>query len=267
MAIIEHRVERADGARVAAQVGGARAGVPLLLLQGQACSHRWWDGLRERWEAERPTITLDYRGTGATTDPGGDLSTRLLAEDAVAVLDALGHPRADVYGTSMGGRVAQVLAAEHPGRVRTLALACTSPGGPHAAERGAEVRRALADPDQQARTATMADLFFTPAWTGDRVTSPLFGDPTMSPADRQRHLRTSARHDAWDLLPRITAPTLVLHGVEDRMTPAGNAALIAGRVPDARVHLHPQGRHGLFAEFADDLEPLLRELWEGRAQG
>ena len=86
---------------------------------------------------------MDYRGTGATSDPGGDLSTSLLADDAIAVLDHLGVERAHVYGTAMGGRIAQHLAGRNPDRDTTLALACTSPGGPHAAERDTDVRKAL----------------------------------------------------------------------------------------------------------------------------
>jgi pimeloyl-ACP methyl ester carboxylesterase len=63
---------------------------------------------------------MDFRGTGASDAPDGSYSTRGFAEDVVAVLDALDVDRADVYGTSMGGRVAQWLAACHPGRVRHL---------------------------------------------------------------------------------------------------------------------------------------------------
>lgn len=144
---------------------------------------------------------MDYRGTGGTQDPGGDLSTERLAADAVAVLDELKIKRAHVYGTSMGGRVAQVLAARHPARMLTLALACSSPGGLHAVERDNDVRKALACPVPATRQRTMVELFFTPDWGDDPAKSHLFGDPTMSTADRSRHLKMSARHDAWDLLP------------------------------------------------------------------
>ena len=71
----------------------------------------------------------------------------------------------------------------------------------------------------------------------------------------------SARHDAWDLLPRIDCPTLVLHGADDLMAPAVNARLIAERIPGARPFLHPSGRHGFFDEFADDLQPVLDGFW------
>ncbi|GAA2400453.1 hypothetical protein GCM10010191_04500 [Actinomadura vinacea] len=186
-------VGRPDGARLEVQVAGPAGGPALLLLQGQASSHDWWTGLRDRHQNRYRTVTMDYRGTGQTTAPNGDLTTQLLADDAVAVLEDLGIDTAHVYGTSMGGRVAQILAGRHPSRVLSLILACTSPGGPHATERDNDVRRALANPDKRARLATMVELFYTPEWGNDPARSRIFGDPTMTSAERQRHLKPSSR--------------------------------------------------------------------------
>jgi 3-oxoadipate enol-lactonase len=251
-----------DGARLAYQVEGPDGAPPLLLLQGQANSHRWWDGLREPFASTYRTVTFDYRGTGDSRAPvpaagrGAEWSTASFAADALAVLDHLGHHRVRVYATSMGGRVAQVLASSAPSRVVRLVLACTSPGGPHARERGPEVRRALAQPDPDARRRALLDLMYTPAWAaahGDSST--LLGDPTMTPEAARQHLRVSGRHDAWAALPAISAPTLVLHGSDDLMTPAGNADLLADRIPDARARVTPGGRHGFFDEFASTVTP------------
>lgn len=255
------QVPRPDGARIDGQVSGPSGAPALLLLQGQSSSHHWWTGLREGFEDRFRTITLDYRGTGATTAPPGDLTTPLFADDAVAVLDALDVDKVHVYGTSMGGRVAQMLAAHYVTRVQTLALACTSPGGIHATERNNDVRHHLATTDTAARAAAMVDLFYTPGWGNDPSRSNLFGDPTMTAANRQRHLKMSANHDAWDLLPTFRTPTLVLHGSKDRMTPVANAELIADRIPGSRLYIHPTGRHGFFDEFADDLRPVLESFW------
>jgi pimeloyl-ACP methyl ester carboxylesterase len=240
-----------DGARLAFQLRGPADAPPLLLLPGQANSHRWWRRLRVPFAREFRTITFDYRGTGRTECEIGDWSTESFATDAAAVLDHLGYDRANVYGTSMGGRVAQMLALQ--GRISRLALACTSPGGPHALDRGPDVRKALANPDWPTRRATLLDLMYTPAYAR-REDSTLLGDPTMSRAASVRHLRVSARHDAYDRLPEIAIPVLVLHGRDDRMAPAGNAHLIAAQLPDADLEI-TQGRHGFFEEFADAVTP------------
>ncbi|WP_097326187.1 alpha/beta fold hydrolase [Paractinoplanes atraurantiacus] len=229
-------------------------GPPLLLLSGQANSHDWWTGIRSRFESRFRVITFDYRGTGGSRGPVADWSTALFASDAARVLAGRSS---FVYGTSMGGRVAQFLAAHHPSLVSRLVLACTSPGGVHAFERSNEIRQRLAT----ARRDTLRELFYTPAWSGH---SHLFGDPTMSPPEARAHLRASNRHDAWDVLPRIEAPTLILHGTDDLMVPSANAPLLAGRIPDATLHLHEGGRHGFFDEFADDLTPVITAFLEGR---
>ena len=260
------RTSTTGGASLAWQVEGPPDGPPLLLLPGQANSHRWWDGLREAFTHRWRTITFDYRGTGGSrADEAGalDWSTSSFAADAVAVLDDLGCADVLVYGTSMGGRVAQRLAVEHPSRVRRLVLACTSPGGPHAVERSLEVRRALSQPDPRAVRQVLMELMYTPAWLAGHDRSNLLGDPTMTTAARRGHLRVSGRHDAWDRLPEVAAPVLVLHGSEDLMAPVRNGELLASRLPDGVLHVVEGGRHGFFEEFADEVEPLVRAFLDG----
>lgn len=93
-----------DGTAPACQRTGD--GYPLVLLAGQANNHHWWDAVRADFHATHSTITLDHRGTGESDKPQGPYSTRQFADDVIAVLDHLGVERADVHGTSMGGRVA-----------------------------------------------------------------------------------------------------------------------------------------------------------------
>jgi len=229
-------------------------GPALLLLPGQANSHDWWTGLREAFENSYTTITFDYRGTGDTRAvEDASWSTTSFANDAVRVLDACGVERAHVYGTSMGGRVAQMLAAGHPERVDRLVLACTSPGGCGAAERSQGVRQVLSQPDPAARRKALLELMYTPAWVTRRLTSHLLGDASMSARARALHLRVSSGHDATELLPRITAPTLILHGDADQMAPVANAHFLHQHVPGSQLHLTARGRHGFFDEFRVDI--------------
>ncbi|NGN64579.1 alpha/beta fold hydrolase [Streptomyces sp. A7024] len=255
-----------DGIRIEWQSEGDAARPPLLLLAGQSNNHHWWDGVRTDFHAIRRTVTLDWRGTGASDKPDEPYSTGQFADDAVAVLDHLGIERADVYGTSMGGRVAQHLAARHPDRVRALVLGCTSPGGPHAAERGPDIRRALAQPDPAAVQRALADLMYTPAFTAAHPGPyQTLGDPAMPAYARRRHLTASNRHDAWELLPRIAAPTLVVHGGDDRFNPVANAPLLAERIPGARMEIIPGARHAYFEEFRELASPLVRDFLEAAA--
>ncbi|MEI5103806.1 alpha/beta fold hydrolase [Streptomyces sp. PmtG] len=260
----------ADGVTLHYETRGA--GEPLVLLSGQSNSRRWWDPVVADFAAGFTVVTVDWRGTGESDRPDTDsYSTRGFADDVVAVLDDAGIGRAHVYGTSMGGRVAQWLAAERPARVERLVLGCTSPGAPHGVERGPEVRRALAQPDQEAAERALRELMYTPAWLAARAAAgqtefPTLGDPTMPAHARGRHLRASARHDAWDALTRIKAPTLVVHGSDDAFNPAANAPLLTGRIADARMRLIPGARHAYFEEFADVATPLVLAFLRGDAE-
>ena len=234
----------------------------LLLLAGQANNHQWWDPVRADFSAAFRAVVLDWRGTGDSDAPDDDsYGIRGFAADAVAVLDDLGAERAHVYGTSMGGRVAQWIAVDHPGRVGRLVLGCTSPGARHGVERPSAVNRSLTQPDRDAAYRALVDLMYTPAWLASHA-GPYgtTGDAAMPDHARGGHLRASRRHDSWDVLPRIAAPTLIVHGSDDLLNPVANASLLAERIPDARVRLIDGARHAYFEEFRDVASPLVLDF-------
>ncbi|MEN3303744.1 MAG: hypothetical protein V7633_5802 [Pseudonocardia sp.] len=240
----------ADGARIHFDVEGA--GPPLVLLAGQANSRRWWGPVRSDFAAAHRTIAIDALGTGESeSPPAAEYTTRRFAGDVIAVLDELGLDRVDVYGTSMGGKVAQWVAADHPGRVRSLVLGCTTPGGERGLVAAPDVLRPLAGPPQDAERA-LAELMFTPGWLRAHPGPyAVLGDRHMSAAARRGHRRASAGHDAWDALARIAAPTLILHGTDDLFCPTANASLLAERIPDSRSLLLEGARHAYFEEFRE----------------
>ncbi|MEV6072233.1 alpha/beta hydrolase [Nocardia sp. NPDC052001] len=248
-----------DGTTIAYNVKGE--GQLLILLAGQANNHHWWDGIRDDFHTGRATLTMDYRGTGESDKPDMAYSTELFACDVIAVLDNLGVDRADVYGTSMGGRVAQQLAARYPQRVRSLVLGCTSPGGPHGFERGNEVRRSLAQADQGAARHALLELMYTPEWLAAHPGPyQTLGDPAIPAHARRHHLTASGTHDAWDLLPDISAPTFVVHGSDDLLNPAANASVLAQRIPGAELHIIPGARHAYFEEFRTTASRLVLDF-------
>ena len=237
----------------------------LLLLAGQSNNHQWWDSVRADFAAHVTTIALDWRGVAGSDKPDDDsYSIEQFAADAVAVLDSVGWERTHIYGTSMGGRVAQVLAAEYPERVDRLVLGCTSPGDRHGVRRQSDVNVALTQHDGAAVRRALLELMYTPEWlaTHDGPFHTI-GDRGMPAYVRNGHLKASRRHDAWDLLPRIAASTLVLHGADDRLSPAANARLIADRIPDARCEIIDGARHAYFEEFRDVASPLVVDFLDG----
>jgi len=104
-------------------------GEPVLLVAGQAQDHMMWEAQRTALSHHFQLIVFDQRGTGRSDgfDATRTVSTRAFADDAVALLSELGVARAHVVRHSMGGKVAQWIAVDHPDRVGALVLSATTP--------------------------------------------------------------------------------------------------------------------------------------------
>ncbi|WP_336713798.1 alpha/beta fold hydrolase [Arthrobacter sp. USHLN218] len=245
-----------DGTTIAYQCSGS--GAPLLLLSGQGNGMAWWDPVAPDLEGDQLVIRFDYPGTGGSDAPPSGYSTERFADDAAALLNHLGIESCCVYGTSMGGKVAQQLVLRHPSLVRALVMGCTSAGGPNALRMSSGAGARLADPDT--KTAALTDLMYSPGWTaahpGPYAT---LGEPSTRQA-RIGHRRASDRHDTWDRLGAIAVPTFILHGSDDLMVPAANASLLAERIPGARLRIIDGGRHAFFEECREEASPAVLEF-------
>src|SRR3954454_13144175 len=219
-------------------------GEPLLLIQGMSGNHlAWGEPFLADLERDFDVVAYDHRGVGrssAVTDP---FTITELADDAAALIAALGWESAHVVGISMGGMVAQELALRHPDRIRTLTLGCTYCGGEGSALASSQVSSKLAeammsgDPDRAIATAYEVNV--SPGYGADQSAYATFYEmatalPTPVPVIMLQ-AQAIQTHDTLDRLGDITAPTLVIHGTEDEMLPHSNAVLTAARIPHARL--------------------------------
>jgi pimeloyl-ACP methyl ester carboxylesterase len=238
----------ADGARLSYEVIGS--GPPLMLVSGQASDRSVWNAIRDEFAAHHRVIVFDHRGTGLSDKPEAPpYSTRGFANDAVAVLDAAGIRRAHIYGISMGGRIGQWLAIDHPARIGGLVLGCTTPGNAHGVRRPPAVDPELTSGDP----VRLLPYLVTPGWAAAHPEAlegmqAVVRERPVPPYARQLHYQASEGHDAWDLLPTIKAPTLVVHGSDDLVNVPANAPLLAERIPGAVLHIIAGGRHAYFLE-------------------
>ncbi len=120
------------------------AGAPLVLLHGGEADHGMFDGLVRVLNGHFTVIAYDQRDSGATRNPAAPYSLAHLADDAAALIRGLGHDRAHVLGTSLGGLIAQVLAARHPDCIDRLILSSTWKVNKSPLEVNANVFRTLA---------------------------------------------------------------------------------------------------------------------------
>jgi pimeloyl-ACP methyl ester carboxylesterase len=254
-----------DGHLVRVSIRGE--GRPLLLVMGLGGNIEMWDPL-ERALNDHGIQTIAYDASGTGHSPARLVPRRMagLARQAAHLLDALGHPDADVLGVSFGGAVAQELAVANPHRVRRLVLASTScglggvPGNPLALS-------LLATPLR----------YYSPAFL--RLTAGILYGPTVTSQEDLLRDQANARRArpptlwgyasqlvagaAWTSRPwlgRITTPTLVLAGDRDPIVPPRNAHLLARKIPAARLELVHGAGHLLLLDQAERCAALIADF-------
>lgn len=204
--------------------------------------------------ASRFTIAAaDPRGLGRTDQPEGTWSMQDYALDALALMDALGWPEANVVGESFGGMTALHLAGLAPQRVRCLAVAVAAPGGPGGQSFPIHEFRRIADPRERAsRALQLQDRRFAAVPQGKRdslidervAAEQRFLAHAANASGHPRLLEARATHDARRHLPAISAPTLVLSGRYDDQSPLALSEALASTLQDARLSVLEAG-HGL----------------------
>jgi pimeloyl-ACP methyl ester carboxylesterase len=250
------RTVTANGVELCVQTFGSPASPGLLLIGGVAMSMDWWENdLCERLASgPRFVIRYDLRDTGrsVTSPPGAPrYGVTDLVADAVGVLDALGVERAHLVGISMGGRLAQHLALEHPDRVASLTLVATTGGRSDLPPMSERLRSRFAhpppEPDWSDRDAVVAYLVDdVRAYAG---TLPFDEEATRAlvrrVVDRTVDIESSTKNHSLvegggslrSRLADIRAPTLVLHGTDDPLFPPAHGEALAREIPRARLLL------------------------------
>ena len=244
------------------------SGPDVLLVAGLSDPAEAWqaqlDGLADRYRV----TAFDNRGSGRSPLPDGPLTVVSMAEDAAALLRALGIERAHVAGFSGGGLIAQELALRHPEVVRTLVLNGTyATVDEHLRRMILSWRRlAAASPDARTFLEDFLVWIYTPAahadGTVDAIIDEVLGDPHPQSVEAfQRQCDAFLGHDALDRLHAITAPTLVLSGELDLACPPRLGRAIAERIPGAEHVVLRGAAHQPFQEDPQGWNARVDAFW------
>jgi pimeloyl-ACP methyl ester carboxylesterase len=252
----------AGGVRFAYRELGPSSGVPVVFLTHlTAVLDNWDPRVVDGIAARHRVITFDNRGVGASS---GSTPTTIeeMASDAVTFIRALGFDQVDLFGFSMGGMIAQVIAHEQPQLVRKLILAGTGPAGGEGIDKVTRISYLDITRGLLTRQDPKQFLFFTRTANGRRAGKQFLArleertdrDQAISVGSFRAQLKAIHR---WGRqtpadLSGIHQPVLVMNGESDRMVPTKNTVDLDRRLPNSELVVYPDAGHGGVFQFHED---------------
>ncbi|MGH3493927.1 MAG: alpha/beta fold hydrolase [Sciscionella sp.] len=291
----EHTAAVRGGVSLCYDTFGDPADPTMLLVMGLGGPLNWWHPRFCETLATRGfhVVRFDNRGIGRSTEPPHSPMSRRdvlqalvagrhyhppytmsdLADDALGVLDLLGVRRAHLVGISLGGMVAQTIAVEHPDRVQSLVSLMASTGRRTVGWQSLRIFPALLSPPAASREEYVERSMRTSRLIGSPAYPPAPAELREQAADTydrgvpeqavlHQVLAYLTQPDRTNALHRVSAPTLVLHGLADPMVHVSGGRATAQAIPGAELVLVP----GMGHDLPQQLWPLFVDALAGTAQ-
>jgi 3-oxoadipate enol-lactonase len=248
-------------------------GEPLLLAMGLAADTLAWMLQVPAFSARYKTVIFDNRDVGRSSMADGPYEVTDMAQDTLALANALELDSFHLGGVSMGGAIAQELALAVPERVRTLTLAVTWPRGGAWAAKLSELWSARVEQMSREQRVdelmllTLSEGFFENAEAIAWLRDLMLQNPNPQPADAfARQLDASSRHDTVDRLGALEMPTHVIGAEHDVLVPVWKSAQLAELIPGARLSVIEACPHGAQVERAEEFNGLVLDFLEDQSR-
>ena len=242
----------ADGAEIYYETSGD--GDPLVLIMGLGADLRGWAMQATAFAERYRLVLIDNRGVGKSSTPAGPYTTKQMAADTLAVMDAEGIESARVLGVSLGGAIAQELVLAAPERVRSLALGSTWAGPSVWRSRLRALQLDILNSQGVEALVRFRALFiFSPSLFQDSPGLMDVIEKTMAETPLEGYLRQLDAAEAHDVRTRLGAadvPALVLTGKRDILVPPELSAEVASLIPGARLEVL-ESAHAIQLEEAE----------------
>ena len=264
------RTVSAGGVTFAYRELGPKGGIPVVFFVHLAATLDNWDPrIVDPIAKDHHVITFDQRGVGASTGKVPD-SIEAMADDAYTFIRALGFDKIDIFSFSLGGMIAQALVVEHPELVRKLVLTGTGPAGGKDIDKVAGttyfdiLRAALTRSDAKeflffnrnaGKPAAKAFIKRLRERTVDRD-APIKVKAFQTQLNAIKKWGRSAPAD----LSKITQPTLIANGDNDRMVPSVLSEDLHRRITGSELIIYPDSGHGGIFQFHDKFAPVAVEF-------
>lgn len=220
-------------------------GPPLVLIHGGEADHSMFNGLRRYLEKTFTVIAYDQRDSGKTTNPPEEYTLSDLGDDAAALIRGLGYSRAHVMGTSLGGLIAQALAARHGEVIDRLILSSTWLLGKSPMEVNGDVFRTLAGyrANVAENAPRIATYFFPETYIASHPqVADIFRGNTRDAGQTARRRSLTGKPVEADFTS-FRRPTLLMAGADDRLIPNAETFAIAERIAHAERVVIPGVGH------------------------
>jgi len=265
------RTVDAGGVTYAYRELGPKGGIPVVFFVHLAATLDNWDPrIIDPIAKGRHVIAFDNRGVGASTGRVPD-SVEAMADDAYTFITALGFDKVDIFSFSLGGMIAQALVVKHPELVRKLVLTGTGPRG------GKDIDKVAGTTywDILRATLTRSDpkefLFFNRNATGKPAARAFVNRLEERTSDRDLPIKTRAfqtqlkaikkwGRSAPEDLSKITQPTLIANGDNDRMVPSILSEDLHRRIKNSRLIIYPDSGHGGIFQYHETFAPAAVEF-------
>jgi pimeloyl-ACP methyl ester carboxylesterase len=242
---------------------GPSTGVPVVVLTHLAAVLDNWDPrVVDGIAAKHRVIAFDNRGVGASS---GSTPTTIeeMARDAVTFIRALGFDQVDLFGFSMGGMIAQVIAQQEPQLVRKMIPAGTGPAGGEGIEKVARISYLDTARGLLTRRDPKEFLFFTRTPNGRRAGKEFLARLEERTDDRDKAISVRSFRAQLKAIHRwgqqepadlasLRQPVLVLNGESDKMVPSKNTVDLGRRLPNSQLVIYPDAGHGGVFQFHED---------------
>lgn len=229
----------------------AGEGSAVVLTHGLGGDLHYWDATVAALTPKHRVVRWDVRGCGESDKPAGPYAPALFADDLARLLDALAIARAHLVGISMGGVISQSFALRHPRRVISLVLTSTSSEvGPRATANWQRLADRIEQHGFDARSAD-ASRSVAPAFAAGHAD--VMEQLKQQTLRNEPHAYAAAARAMSDYrftaqLREVTAPTLVLQGLDDQLTPPGGAVKLCRALPRAHLVMIPGTGHNIPVE-------------------
>lgn len=249
-------------------------GEPLVMICGATVSLDLYFQHIPVFSKEYQVVAYDPRGAGRSDAPNILYTMEMMADDLAGLLDAIGIEQAHIYGASMGGMIAQHFALRYPKRTRSLILACTSCGDPHAIPQDEDIKAQLAhiqgtdvreNLKEAIRLSTNNEFFNNNQSFIEEYISKITKYPA-TPHGATRQMQAAMVHNTYEQLTEIKAPTLVIHGEDDLNVPVENAQILASRIPEVELVILKNAGHLFGFEAFDESNRIILDFL-GRHSG